>query len=195
MPVRTLLLLLAALLLPASACGPAEDDDSGTDTGTDTGMDTSEDVDASDVDVDADVDADVVDDVDADADADDADVEVDVQDEDTGPPPTLGDLYTTIFEPSCGGAGCHLGPGGTAAPVLENDEGLYERLLQVSISGTPMPWITPGEPEESYLLRKLNDTFREVGGFGTLMPLANMPLPDEEIELVEAWILAGAPAE
>ena len=51
-----------------------------------------------------------------------------------------------------------------------------------------MPWVTPFEPERSFLQHKLDGTFIEFGfGEGEIMPL----LPGEE-DIVRQWILDGA---
>ena len=49
--------------------------------------------------------------------------------------------------------------------------------------------VVPGQPGESYLLRKM------VGGelcAGSLMPLGDSRLPDADLEKMAAWICAGA---
>jgi hypothetical protein len=51
--------------------------------------------------------------------------------------------------------------------------------------------VTPGEPEQSYLLVKLANPGPALG---SRMPLGQPPLPADEIELVRSWILDGAPA-
>ena len=50
--------------------------------------------------------------------------------------------------------------------------------------------VTPGDPDESFLYVKLVSASGALGG---RMPLGQAPLPADQIELVRAWILAGAP--
>ncbi len=90
--------------------------------------------------------------------------------------------------------GCH----GAEAPLGEFDvvsEGLYERLLGTSTQ-VDMPFITPGEPAQSYLWQKL--TAAE-GIVGLAMPLdAELQprvLPEGALADIETWILNGAAAE
>ncbi len=76
------------------------------------------------------------------------------------------------------------------------DVPLYERLLTTSWQCDDLPYVAPGDPRGSYLFRKI------AGG-----PLCNngdepsMPMPmsgsldEDQIELVRAWISAGAPQD
>jgi hypothetical protein len=103
--------------------------------------------------------------------------------------PTFGDLKTTIFEPTCSGIGCHLN-GGTSAPILD-DADAYNTLLGFA-EGADLNYVVPGNLEESYLWHKMKGTHRDVGGSGSAMPLGST-LSEEQIALLEAWILGGAP--
>lgn len=57
----------------------------------------------------------------------------------------------------------------------------YERVMQGSEFG---PVVEPGKPDESFLLEQV-----VVGE----MPQEGELLPEEEIEMIRAWIVAGAP--
>ena len=61
-----------------------------------------------------------------------------------------------------------------------------------SVDVPTMNLVEPGEPENSYLWHKLEDTQASVMGSGAKMPLG-APLTDGELMLIEDWILAGAP--
>ncbi len=77
--------------------------------------------------------------------------------------------------------------------VNEYDDG-YDMLVERLSHQLPsMPLVTPSAPEESYLVHKLRGTHLDVGGEDDAMPPGNRePLSEEEIQLVEEWILAGA---
>jgi hypothetical protein len=57
--------------------------------------------------------------------------------------------------------------------------------------------VKPGSPDESALWRKLTDDLADDGSEGEPMPAGEaiqwQPLPAEQLDLVEAWIEAGAP--
>lgn len=105
---------------------------------------------------------------------------------------TLSSVYTNVFEASCGGAACHLGDT-AVVPILDNDDGLYDRLL-AEAPINDMPYITPNDVDNSYLWHKCNGTQAEVGGSGSRMPIGPQ-LSGDQLDLLEAWINAGAPNE
>lgn len=69
----------------------------------------------------------------------------------------------------------------------------YDNLVLVPAVGGAQVRVFPGLPDESYVWRKLNDTHLEAGGSGLWMPLGGPPLPADDLDLIEAWILANAP--
>ncbi len=95
-----------------------------------------------------------------------------------------------ILEANCGG--CHGGSEPDAGfDVLT--EGVYDRLLEPSTQNPEMPFITPGNPENSYLWLKLINDDSIVG-----LPMPYNPLTGEgqltEAELgdIQTWIVNGA---
>jgi hypothetical protein len=52
--------------------------------------------------------------------------------------------------------------------------------------------VASGEPEFSYLWHKLVGTHLETGGEGERMPKGSIPLDDERLDLIRAWIEQGA---
>lgn len=95
-----------------------------------------------------------------------------------------------LLEANCGG--CHGGD----APQSGFDvlaEGLYERLLGVSTQAPGMPFVTPGDPSQSYLWQKLTSGPGLVGlGMPLDASLAVVPLPEGALKDIETWILNGA---
>ena len=89
-----------------------------------------------------------------------------------------------LFQDKCGA--CHIqGSSG----FLNFANGAPD-LVRVPSTQAPADLVVPGDPSKSYLYAKLNGTYRDLGGSGSSMPLGGM-LAQEEIALVEAWILTG----
>jgi hypothetical protein len=92
-------------------------------------------------------------------------------------------------------AGCHNAEEPQSGFDVES-EGLYERLLASSTQVPDMPYVTPGDPTQSYLWVKLTGA---EGLLGLEMPLdaTNMPrrLEDGALGDIETWINNGALAE
>jgi len=86
-----------------------------------------------------------------------------------------------IFRAKC--AECHGGEDENGEVWEEGGLNLlsYERVMQGSEFG---PVVEPGKPDESFLLEQV-----VVGE----MPQEGELLPEEEIEMIRAWIVAGAP--
>jgi hypothetical protein len=98
-----------------------------------------------------------------------------------------------LMESNCGG--CHGGEKPQSGfDVLS--EGLYERLLAKSTQVPDMPFITPGDPANSYLWVKLAAA---TGIVGNQMPLDSnnmvLPLPEGAMTDIQTWIMNGAAEE
>ena len=98
-----------------------------------------------------------------------------------------------IFSKRC--IACHA-PGayedGTAMGALVLSEGKSAaQLVGFKSIESPLPRVAPGDLNQSYLYHKLRGTFAQVGGVGVRMPLAG-EIPEDEIALIEDWILGGA---
>ena len=55
-----------------------------------------------------------------------------------------------------------------------------------------MDRIEPGDPANSYLWHKFNNSHLSVGGTGSRMPKGGQPLGAADLALIEQWILDGA---
>lgn len=99
-----------------------------------------------------------------------------------------------LLNGSCASSNCH---GSNANPsqkpmVLQTGEA-YDAIVGISSAQLPaMPRITPGEPNQSYLIHKLQGTHGGVGGAGSRMPLGQPPLSQSIIDLVRQWVADGA---
>jgi hypothetical protein len=93
-----------------------------------------------------------------------------------------------LFTPTCATAGCHTGAG--APQGLRLDEANSYGLL-VDVASTEVPSIlrvAPGDPDNSYLIQKLEGT----ASVGDQMPLGGPPLPQASIDVIRQWISDGA---
>jgi hypothetical protein len=55
-----------------------------------------------------------------------------------------------------------------------------------------MKRVQPFQPDSSYLVHKIQGDQAGVGGQGGRMPLGMAPLAQQQIDLIRAWITAGA---
>ena len=103
--------------------------------------------------------------------------------------PSFGLDVVPVMNDKC--AGCHYSqPEGLP---LYNEEA-YDLLVNVPSGQLPsMDRVEPGDLENSYLWRKLEDTHKAAGGKGEKMPgTYGEPLTSQELELFRAWIVGGA---
>ena len=97
-----------------------------------------------------------------------------------------------IFSANCAFNGCHAGPTSQLGQDLSVGNA-YSNIVNVASMQVPtLNRVTPGDAAGSYLLHKLRGTFADVGGTGGLMPVGGGQLPDSEIDIVRAWVHAGA---
>jgi hypothetical protein len=91
---------------------------------------------------------------------------------------------------------CHVG-GAENAQLRLNSSAARSNLVDVKSSETGLARVTPGHPESSYLINKLEGSQQSVGGSGAMMPLSEAPRPvpldRSQIELFRRWITDGAP--
>lgn len=100
--------------------------------------------------------------------------------------PTFQSIQSQIIDPLC--TTCHVGA--TAPLGLRLDSANAYNLL-VGVPSVQVPAllrVDPGNPNDSYLIQKLEGT-AAVGG---QMPLGGAPLPAADIAVVRQWIQDGA---
>jgi hypothetical protein len=104
---------------------------------------------------------------------------------------TLEDVQP-VFSGNCALSGCHAG----ASPAQGMNLGAGQTFASVvnvaSLELPSMNRVTPNQPNNSYLVHKVQGTHLDVGGSGSQMPLGRSPLSEGEIDLIRAWIAAGA---
>jgi hypothetical protein len=102
--------------------------------------------------------------------------------------PQLASIQSKVFTPIC--TTCHSG---AAAPLgLRLDEGAsYAMLVNSPSAEAPsLNRVTPGNPDASYLIQKIEGTAMA----GGRMPLGGPALPAETIAIIRQWIADGASA-
>ncbi len=117
-----------------------------------------------------------------------ADVVVTVQ---NGVAVTLTEIQQQVFTPMC--SGCHSGPTSNALPSgmdLSSAADSFAALVNVQSLQVMLDRVEPGDPDNSYLIRKLE------GGpniQGSRMPQGGPFLEQETIDMIRQWITDGAP--
>jgi hypothetical protein len=97
-----------------------------------------------------------------------------------------------ILTDRCAFGGCHASV--SPAAGLSLSEGLaYAGTYNVPSQELPsMDRVEPGDPDQSYLVHKIQGTHLDVGGSGLRMPRGQEPLSQDQIDLIRAWIEQGA---
>jgi len=101
-----------------------------------------------------------------------------------------------IFSGNCASSGCHgtvnANPGNKPMVLVAGQS--YDNIVGVASGEVPsMQRIRAGQPDNSYLIHKLQGTHRGVGGSGERMPLGRSPLSQGQVDLIRTWTANGAP--
>ncbi len=102
---------------------------------------------------------------------------------------TLSELQTSLFTFTCALIGCHSGATASAGLVLEAGRTFSETVNVPSSQVASFDIIEPGDPERSYMIKKLRG---DADIQGLRMPRFGPFLTDEEIGQVISWVNAGA---
>jgi hypothetical protein len=117
-----------------------------------------------------------------------------------GEPPTAPEVsfakdIQPIFTRNCS---CHTGRAPEQGMNLEPGKAFASivnvravDLARLNPASRRLDRIEPGDPAKSYMIHKLNNTQRSVGGTGLRMPLGGR-LPDAQIALITTWVAQGA---
>ena len=94
-----------------------------------------------------------------------------------------------IFTQSCALPSCHSGVARQGGLVLDEEGVSYRSLVnRPSAVANGETLVVPGDPDASYLLKKLEGT----AAVGVQMPQGGRPLSKGTIKLIEKWIARGA---
>jgi hypothetical protein len=119
------------------------------------------------------------------------------------PPPsapqesTFARIQAEVLDKSCTASSCHAAIARAGSLVLEGDRA-YDELVGVAPANpaaatTGMQRVYPNEPDKSFFYMKLAHQLDE--GMGLAMPWGGPYLNEASLEVIRAWILAGAPRE
>jgi len=102
--------------------------------------------------------------------------------------PNFSEIQANVFAPNCATSGCHLGAGAPQGLRLDdaNSYGLLVDVASSEVSSTLR--VAPGDPDNSYLVQKLEGT----ASVGAQMPLNAPPVEQASIDVIRQWIADGA---
>ena len=112
--------------------------------------------------------------------------------DDGGDEVTLSGDVQPIFTDNCLFSGCHAGSDPAQGMNLGAGQA-FSSVVNVAARELPsMNRVTPNQPNSSYLFHKVQGTHLDVNGSGDRMPQGRSPLSQSDIDLIRAWIQAGA---
>lgn len=104
---------------------------------------------------------------------------------------TFAQIQAQIFTPTCAKAGCHAASSASGEMVLEAGQAYGQIVNRPAVGNSSLDRIEPGDPERSYLIKKLRG---DPDITGARMPLDNPgSLTQEQMDGIVGWVLAGAP--
>ncbi|MDX1405510.1 MAG: Ig-like domain-containing protein [Woeseiaceae bacterium] len=106
--------------------------------------------------------------------------------------PTLPQIQAIVFGPTCAVGGCHTGGGAILPGVMDlsSEQSSFDNLVNVAalqVGGGAALRVTPGDPDNSYLIQKLEGNQM----IGNQMPPSG-PLAQSVIDEIRLWISNGA---
>ncbi len=111
-----------------------------------------------------------------------------VMGEDMDSDATFTFIQENVFTPNCTFSGCHSGGSPAAGQNLTEGEA-FDNIVGVPSTQVPeLLRVDPGNPDDSYLVRKVEGT----ASVGERMPLGMAPLSAETIQTLREWISEGA---
>jgi hypothetical protein len=105
------------------------------------------------------------------------------------PPVSFARDVAPVLRNEC--ATCHMTgeePGG----MKLYPSAAYRSLVKAPSQESRLQRVSPGDPQASYLLHKLEGTHLDVGGTGVQMPFGLAPLAKETRDTIRRWIAQGA---
>lgn len=97
-------------------------------------------------------------------------------------------IQTNLFTPSCALSGCHSGPAPTGGLSLTATDSFQNIVGQASSQVPALQRINPMDPDNSYLIHKVEGT----ASVGLQMPRGMPPLSAEKIQVLRSWVSKGA---
>ena len=102
--------------------------------------------------------------------------------------PNFSEIQASILGPNCATTGCHLGAAAPQGLRLDsaNSYGMLVGVASTEVSSILR--VAPGNPDNSYLIQKLEGT----ASVGAQMPLGAPALQQATIDVIRQWIGDGA---
>ncbi len=100
--------------------------------------------------------------------------------------PTLASVQANVFNPSC--IICHSGANAPQGLRLDAANSFTNLVGVSSREDSSFFRVSPGNPDQSYLIHKLEGT----ASVGEQMPFGGPPIPQSTIDFVRQWITDGA---
>ena len=106
-------------------------------------------------------------------------------------------MHAQILLPGCAGSvSCHTGSNPKEGLGLATETAVRQMLNTPSLQRPELMLVTPGSPDQSYLIKKLlgvdMSALGSSGGSSLRMPRLASPLCDEIVDVISEWILRGA---
>lgn len=105
--------------------------------------------------------------------------------------PSLASHVQPILSSSCALSGCHAGASPQQGMNLSSGL-MHSNTVNIPSNESGLDRIEPGQPNQSYLVHKIQGTQGTVGGSGVQMPFGGPPLSQANIDIIRAWIADGA---
>ena len=102
--------------------------------------------------------------------------------------PNFSAIQANVFTPTCATTGCHFGAGAPQALRLDPASSFALLVGVASSEESSVLRVAPGDPDNSYLIQKLEGT----ASSGQQMPLDAPALPQSTINVIRQWISDGA---
>ncbi len=104
---------------------------------------------------------------------------------------TFANVQASVFNTNCALSGCHDGGSSSLPGILDLREGqAYANIVGVaSIQRAGLSRVSPNNPDDSYLVRKIEGG-PDIGG--SRMPFGRSALSQDQIDLIREWIENGA---
>ena len=105
--------------------------------------------------------------------------------------PSLASHVQPILSTSCALSGCHAGASPQEGMNLSSGL-MHSNTVNIPSNKSSLDRIEPGQPDQSYLVHKIQGTQGTVGGSGVRMPFGGAPLSQANIDIIRAWVADGA---
>ncbi len=99
---------------------------------------------------------------------------------------TLAVIQASVFTPTCAVSGCHSGATPAGSMNLEDGQTLANVFNVPSVGMPTMDRVEPGDPDNSFLIRRIEGTV------APQMPFGGTPLDQAVINDIRRWISDGA---